>query len=134
MLVDVFENLIETCCREEKCYPFDFVSLPRFVWDAGLKHTEVEKRISKTFFLFFQNGIRDATSGAMGKGDEDSVGDNKIVEDKQMYNPEGNQQEQFISKDGWEVRFEKYIQVSKMTSSETFFYRKQVSLEPKWRT
>ena len=68
MLVDVFENLIETCCREEKCYPFDLVSLPRFVWDAGLKHTELEKQISESIFWFFQSGIGDATSGGMGKG------------------------------------------------------------------
>ena len=75
----------------------------------------------KAFFLFFQNGIRDATSGGMGKGDKDPVGDKKIVEDNQMYNPEGNQQEQFYSKDGLEIRYEKYIRVSKRTSKRDVF-------------
>ena len=67
--------------------------------------------------MFFQNGIRDATSGGMGKNDEDSVGDMKKLEYNHMENFEDSQQEQFNSKDGFGTRYEKRIQVSKKTSN-----------------
>ena len=67
--------------------------------------------------MFFENGIRDATSGGMGKRDEDSVGGMKILEDNQMDNFEDSQRELFNSKDDLGTRYEKYIQVSQKTSN-----------------
>ena len=53
----------------------------------------------------------------MGKRDEVSVGVMKILEDNQMDDSEDSQQELFNSKDCLGTRYEKFIQVSKMTSS-----------------
>ena len=93
MLVGVFEKFIETCCKERKCYPFHSESSLRFSWDAGFKHTNIEKQISKKKFLFLENAFRDGTFGCMGKRDEDSVSDIKVVEGKQLDNFEDNLQE-----------------------------------------
>ena len=88
------------------------------------RKTDIQKHC-----FFFEKAIRDATSGCMAKGDEDSVGDKKVVEDNQMYNPEGNQQKQVISKVGFDLGYEKClentyensIQVSMKTSNRDVF-------------
>ena len=80
MLVDVCVNFIETSCKEEKSYPFNLVSLTRFTWDAGFKHTRFKQLISERPFLFLENVFGDAASGCMGKKDRDSDGGIKILE------------------------------------------------------
>ena len=112
----VIENIIESCFKEQKS-PI-FTSSHRFNSHAGLKHTKIERQISKKrLFLFSENAKKVATSGCTGKRDEDSVGDKKVLEENQLENIEDNQQEEVNIKGGFDFGYEKYIQVSKKTSS-----------------
>ena len=65
----------------------------------------------------------------MGKRDEVSVGDVKILEEDQMENLEDNQQEQFNGEDGFEFGLEMFIQIPKETSNQIVYLDQSFSIE-----
>ena len=79
--------------------------------------------------MFFEIAFRDATSGCMGKGEEGSVGDVKILEEDPMENLEDKQEEQFKGEDGFEFGLEMFIQVPKKTSHQIVYQDQNFSIE-----
>ena len=66
LVADVFENCRQSCLKNYELDPAHFVSLPGLAWQACLKKTNVELRITDyDMFLMVEEGIRGRICHAM---------------------------------------------------------------------
>ena len=67
LLACVFEKFIKVSQNEFGISPLYFVSLPRYTWSCGLKHTNIRLQTlqDKEMILLIENGILGGISGVM---------------------------------------------------------------------